>query len=115
LKQGSNVIMAKIESEFENGLEPSLATWSAVRHDLETLGADIVKLGETSLNGGQELVAQETQRLRAVLADLITRVDSRGRSSLGDLTEYVTKRPITSVAVAFSAGLFLAMLSGRRR
>ena len=102
-------------TRIANGAEPSAATWSAVRRDLDTLRTDIVKLGERSLTDGQEKVTEEAQRLKTVLAELVARVEIRSRSSWEGVSEYVTRRPVTSLAAAFGSGLILALLSGRRR
>ncbi len=101
--------------EFENGAGPSGSSWTAVRRDLEELRADVVKLGETSLSEGQEKLAEEAQRLKGLLTDLIRGAEQQGRVSLDGVAGYVTQRPVSSVAIAFSSGLLLAMLFGGRR
>jgi ElaB/YqjD/DUF883 family membrane-anchored ribosome-binding protein len=93
----------------------SEASWSVLRRDLEALGADIVKLSEKSLTDGQGKVAEEAQRLKAVVTDLIDRAESNGRSSLDEVSVYVTKRPVTSLAVAFASGMVLATLVSNQR
>ena len=101
-------------AQLANGAERSAATWSAVRRDLDTLRTDIVKLGESSLTDGQEKIAEEVQRLKAALAELMTGVEIRSRSSLEGVSAYTTRRPVTSLAAAFGSGVLLALLSRRR-
>ena len=102
-------------AQATNGAKSPVATWSAVRRDLDTLRTDIVKLGEKSLTDGQEKVAEEMLTLKAALGELMARVEVRSRSSWEGTLEYVTRRPVASLAAAFGAGVLLAMLNGRRR
>ncbi len=91
------------------------ASWPVLRRDLEALGADILKLSEKSLTNGQGKMAEEAQRLKSVVTELIDRAEANGRSSLDEVSTYVTKRPVTSLAVAFASGLVLAALFSNQR
>ena len=89
--------------------------WPAVRRDLETLGNDVSRLAETALEAGQEKVVAEAIQLKSGIAALSGRVNAQVKSGATEAQSYVVSRPVLSIAVAFGAGMLVAIMAGRRR
>ncbi len=103
------------QADLGKNAELADVSWTAVRRDLETLGSDIMKLSEKSLSSGQGKVAEEAQRLKVMINELISRAETNGRVSVDEISTLVAKRPVTSLAVAFASGLAVAMLCSSQR
>lgn len=89
--------------------------WSDVLRDLQVLRGDLVKLGASALEAGEEAVAAEATSLKATVNALLGTVEEEGRSLVTSVETCVTKRPVASVALSFAAGLIAASLFTRRR
>jgi ElaB/YqjD/DUF883 family membrane-anchored ribosome-binding protein len=88
--------------------EPSL------REELEQISEQIVRLGERTIGEGQEKLAEEITRLKAGVDDLLERAGEQGRASVDAVAAAVQKRPVTSIAGAFVAGMVISALLARR-
>ncbi|HTH99239.1 MAG TPA: hypothetical protein VL574_17610 [Stellaceae bacterium] len=105
--------MPRIDSKLKDTVDVTEPSWGTVRQDLEALRSDLARLGEKSLADGQERVSHEIERLKANVGDLAQRVSQKSHDSLDVATDYVRKRPLTSVAGAFAIGMVFASLSRR--
>lgn len=89
--------------------------WPAVRRDLETLGNDVSKLAETALEAGQDKVVAEAIHIKSGIAALSGRMNAQVKSGAAEVQSYVVSRPVLSIAVAFGAGMLVALIADRRR
>jgi ElaB/YqjD/DUF883 family membrane-anchored ribosome-binding protein len=85
-----------------------------LREQVEEIGAQIVRLGERSIGEGQEKLADEINRLKGGVDDLLERLGDQSRITVDTVISTVQKRPVASVAGAFAAGMLLSLLLGRK-
>lgn len=87
---------------------------ASLREDIEALGAQIVRLGEKSLEQGQERMAEEVERLKLGVEALMERLGKQGENTVDTVASTVRNRPIATLVGAFVAGLALSALLSRR-
>lgn len=80
--------------------------------ELEEIGSQIARLGERSIEEGQERLGEEVGRLRANFDSIKARLREEGLSSIESMSDTIQQRPITSVAAAFTAGAAATLLIG---
>jgi ElaB/YqjD/DUF883 family membrane-anchored ribosome-binding protein len=85
-----------------------------LREQVEEIGAQIVRLGERSIGEGQEKLADEINRLKGGVDDLLERLGDQSRVTVDTVINAVQKRPVASVAGAFAAGMLLSLLLARK-
>jgi ElaB/YqjD/DUF883 family membrane-anchored ribosome-binding protein len=85
-----------------------------LREQVEEIGAQIVRLGERSIGEGQEKLADEINRLKSGVDDLLERLGDQSRVTMETVVSAVQKRPVASVAGAFAAGMLLSLLLARK-
>ena len=87
---------------------------TTIRDELAALGAQMSRLGEKTLSEGQERVAEEIDRLKGRLQEVMEQVEDHGETALDTVVSTVQRRPLTSMFSAFAAGIVLSSLLARR-
>lgn len=93
-----------------------------LRADFERLGEDIANLrqhlaaiGGSGLRSVRETGAMQLEALQRELDELSADMQRRGRDAMTQIEQTVKEKPLTSLLVAFGAGMILARLFGRER
>jgi ElaB/YqjD/DUF883 family membrane-anchored ribosome-binding protein len=105
----------RIESDIE-----------ALKNDIHRLRGDWTEMVDSVASCSRNMVMRSRNRLRETMAELEGRarerlrdtgdvLRDRGRGAMSSWRGGVGHRPITSIAIAFAAGVLLASLIERRR
>ena len=91
-----------LESEFDT-----------VKDDLAKLRTDISKLSASLKDVTSETVHDQIEMIRDRLDRISDRAREEGREALGDLTDRIEDRPLTSVLIAFGVGVLMGRFFDR--
>ncbi len=87
--------------------------YEQIREDLAKLRADLASLGVTLKDATSGTVTDQIAQIRARIDDLTDEAQQRGRAKLDELTDQIEQKPLTSMLVAFGAGLLIGRLLDR--
>jgi ElaB/YqjD/DUF883 family membrane-anchored ribosome-binding protein len=93
---------SKVEAEFDT-----------VKDDLAKLRADVANLTAALKGMTAEAVHEQVGTIRDRLDRLTGDARHQGRQTLDELTDTIEERPLTSILVAFGAGIVLGRLLDR--
>lgn len=110
--------MKTVESRVDRDIE-------ALKRDVRKVCEDLADTVSSVARHSRDMIMRNRNRLRETIAELEGRakerlrdtsdvLKDRGRGAISSCRGGVGHRPITSVAIAFAAGLLFASLIGRR-
>lgn len=91
-----------VESEFDT-----------LKDDLAKLRADVASLSATLRDITSDTVHEQVDAIRGRINNLTDSAKAEGQQRLDDLTDQIEERPLTSVLIAFGAGLLIGKLFDR--
>ena len=87
--------------------------FSAVKEDLAKLRADITNLSAAIKELTSDAVHDQIDSLKGRFDRLTDDAKNQGRQALDDLADHIEERPVSSVLIAFCAGILLGRLFDR--
>jgi ElaB/YqjD/DUF883 family membrane-anchored ribosome-binding protein len=87
--------------------------FSAVKDDLAKLRADITNLSAAIKELTSDRLHEQIDSLKGRIDRVTHDAKDQGRQALDDLADHIEERPVSSVLIAFGAGILLGRLFDR--
>ena len=86
---------------------------SRLRQDLAGLAEALLRLGRTEAGDAKDHIAKEAQKGIAGLRSAVNGARNAGSQAIDTIEEQITDRPVTSLIIAFAAGLIFGKVMNR--
>ncbi len=100
-------------SQSSSGTNGRHASISDIKGDVQTLKRDLTDMASGVASEGRAAVQHGYERASERAHDMMNKGKEEVERAHDSLAEYVSKRPITSLAIAFGVGAVLARLMRR--